>query len=79
MPEDFEDYKREKNFSHWGGRAAALEDAEAYAKQMAGGAFSAGKDERANMWREISIWLGKTACEERAKQKEFAAMPHGGV
>jgi hypothetical protein len=71
--------ERMRNESHWGGRAAALEELEISLRHQSGEAFAARSDTRAGILRELSIHVGKKALDERKRQKDFQKQPHGGV
>jgi hypothetical protein len=70
---DKEVARRQEHFHHFGGRAAAFDEAAKHLLMRAGKAFAAGKDDKAVTLRAMAKEIEKMGQDAKTKQKTFLA------
>jgi hypothetical protein len=76
---DEDEWNRTCQEHYFGGRAQSMEELEAELRNRAGRSYAAGEDDLAKWYRELSIFVGKKALDERKRQKDFSPRFSGGV
>ena len=71
MRDELEDQERMRMFTHYAGKAGALEAAAADFRERSGKCFAAGKDAAADFWREAAKILEDRAKSERRTQNQY--------
>ncbi len=77
--EDKEVHERELKFALHGGAASALEAAGAQARRSAGLAFEQNQDVKAELWRQVAVWLESLGLDSRKTQKCYEKVISFGV